>query len=534
MTRPTKHPKSGVYRIRVAVPGHLRDIVQRDHERRAELVETLGTKDPSEAKRRATATVAKFEGWLRAAQAEHDDSSVHLSDREVSAWCGQWLAQQEAEFRDHLPSTADQLGVDASVLEDTVRDVEAPSGPTRGGLKEAIGCARESLVPLLAAQGVMPNPESLERLASKFVRVYLDWLLDMERRHRTGRWRASVTSQDFPALDARHGTSLPLPVCSMDDLLAGWAADRGWKLNTKPIPRPLYDRLRTLERLATFLGHRDASRVSKADAVRWKADMQARALHASTIRNDLSECSAVWKWGLANDKLGNDAPNPFAGISPPKAKRKARDPRAFTDDEAAMILQAARSGTGSLRWLPWVLALTGARLGEVSQARREDVAVVDGVLALRIHDEGDELRSVKNAESRRTVPLHPALIAEGFGDYVRSLRPRSSLWPDLKAGEQFGQVSTTAGKRLSRWLAGSLGLTDPRISPAHSWRHWFITACRRVVMPHEVRSAITGHSARVDESTGYGEGMGTMVQVLATHIAKVRLPAELRASAGEP
>jgi hypothetical protein len=46
--------------------------------------------------------------------------------------------------------------------------------------------------------------------------------------------------------------------------------DRGLQVNAKPIPRALYDRKRTLERLANFLGHRDAARVAKADVVRWK------------------------------------------------------------------------------------------------------------------------------------------------------------------------------------------------------------------------------------------------------------------------
>jgi hypothetical protein len=45
-----------------------------------------------------------------------------------------------------------------------------------------------------------------------------------------------------------------------------------------------------------------------------------------------------------------------------------------------------------------------------------------------------------------------------------------------------------------------------------SWRHYFIDAYRRVVMRLEVRSAITGHSARMDESAGYKDGMATFAQ----------------------
>ena len=238
-------------------------------------------------------------------------------------------------------------------------------------------------------------------------------------------------------------------------------------MDVKPTPRALYDRLRTMERLAEFLGNRNADAVTKADAVRWKEDAQSRGLHAATIRNDISEMSAVWRWGIQNGKLSLET-NPFQGISPPKPKRRSRAVREFTDEEATLVLQAARREHGSLRWLPWVLCLTGARLSEIAQATRADIITLDGVQVIKITDEGDgddgEARSVKNATSRRSVPIHPALIAEGFLDYVHGLPSRSSLWPDIPPDSTFGTRGATASKRVGRWLRG-LGITDERISP---------------------------------------------------------------------
>jgi integrase len=205
-------------------------------------------------------------------------------------------------------------------------------------------------------------------------------------------------------------TPTPVPGLTTDALLAGWAADHGWQTDATPIARPLYDRKRTMARLAAFLDTTDASGVTQGDAVRWKEDMQSRGLHASTIRNDLSEMSAVWPWGLRNGKLSGV--NPFAGISPPKAKKKSRDPRAFTDTEAATVLRAARDGKGAYRWRPWVACLTGARVSELCQADKADVSHIDSVAVIRIHDEGAD-RSVKTDDSRRTIPIHSALIANG-------------------------------------------------------------------------------------------------------------------------
>jgi hypothetical protein len=130
------------------------------------------------------------------------------------------------------------------------------------------------------------------------------------------------------------------------------------------------------------------------------------------------------------------------------------------------------------------------------------------------------------------VPLHPALIAEGFLDYVAALPAGAPLWPDVSRDGVFGQRSVIAGRQLGRWLRTDLDIGDPNISPNHSWRHWFIGACRRVAMPVEVRSAITGHSAKMDESAAYGDAMGSFVRVVAGYLEKVACPAKLSSGTG--
>jgi hypothetical protein len=155
------------------------------------------------------------------------------------------------------------------------------------------------------------------------------------------------------------------------------------------------------------------------------------------------------------------------------------------------------------------------------------VTTVDGVAVIRLHDDG-EGRSLKNDDSRRTAPLRLALIAEGFLQYDNALPARSPLFPDLPVDGVIGRRSLAASKRLGRWLR-SVGITDPQISPAHSWRHWFIGAARRATMPPEVRSAITGHSAKIDESAGHGEGMKAFVLVLAENMPPI--PAAAQANA---
>ncbi len=516
MAAPTKHPKTGVYRLRVAIPAHLRETTGRLYGRRAELIEGLATKDAKQARALAPAASARLRAQLEAAERDLQGEPTSLTEHDVQALAGLFYRRDVEEW-----GADPARGGDWSIALESL-EAQCNPDPEGDGRVTLTGHDTDAARSLLTERGLPSDPASVDRLGLAIFHARRDVALLMLRRSE-GDWRRDSAGDRFP-------TSLPSPAMkapvaplglTFDALLSGWALDRGWRVDATPMPRPLYDRLRTLERLAAFLGHRDAGRVSKAGALAWKEDMLRRGLHASTVRNDLSECSAVWSWGLRMSKLAGE--NPFAGIAPPKAKKKGREPRAFTDQEAAAILTAARGEKGWRRWLPWVLCLTGARLGEVVQSHKEDVTTLEGVLVLRIHDRG-EGRSLKNEDSRRDVPLHPALVAEGFADYVAGLKAGSPLFPDIPVDAVFGTRAANASKRVGYWLRKSLGITDDLISPNHSFRHWWIGAARRISMPVEVRSAITGHSARLDESAEYGDGMKTLVAVLAEHVTKVAPP----------
>lgn len=521
MPSPTRHPQSGVYRVRVAIPHNLRPTTERLYQRRVEFVTSLGTRDPIEAKRLAPDALADIAAKLARARAAEAGVLTVLSERSVRVMAGQWLKAMAAAYETD-PGTVKNWQVTRSDL----LDQRTPSdGEEAESHLHASNADRRDAMELLTEQGIEADEASVTRLTVALWDAKIDLAETMERRA-GGDWSARVHHERFPEPAGSAASAPALSAAApFDALLTGWASDHGHDVNAVPIARAVYDRKRTLERLANFLGHRDGSKVTKADAVRWKEEMQGRSLAVATVRNDLSEMSAIWTWGVRNDKL---TVNPFEGVSPPKEKGRKRYRRAFSNDEAVAILTAARENKGYMRWLPWVCCLTGARLSEICQSSKEDVMQIGGVWVLRIHDEGDHdgdgLRSLKNEDSRRSVPLHPALQAEGFLAYVAGLPARSALFPDAKPDKVFGNRATSAGRKVSRWLKDTLAITDPRISPNHSWRHFFIGACRGVSMNSEVRSALTGHSAKMDESAQYGDGMKAFVQVLADALATIPCP----------
>ena len=504
MTRPTKHPKSGTYVVRMAIPEDIRDACKRRYGARTELRENLGTKDAKQAKASAPAAMDRLRAKLAAARLDLAGGPSVATDRDIAALAGDFYRDQLATYGDN-PGPWEGWDIAEDCLYDQIEQVEEdPASPRYLRLRQR---DRDEAASRLSARGMATDPETVRRAAEAIFHADLSFAQSMKRRA-TGDWSPDGNLERFPTAARQVAASPPPPAgLTYDDLLTGWARDRGLDMNARPIARAAYDRKQTIRRLGDFLGHRDATRVTKADAVRWKEDMQARGRAVATVRNDLSEMSAVWTWAIRNGKLEL---NPFAGISPAKEKGKKRQRRAFTQAEAVAILTAARGNSGYMRWLPWVCCLTGARISEVCQSTKDDLVTLSGVPVLRITDEGDAdddtIRSIKNEDSRRNVPIHPALIAEGFLDYVGSLPAGSALFPDARPDNVFGLRSTNAGKKVSRWLRTDLGIADPRISPNHSWRHFFISACRAAEMNPEVRSALTGHSARMDESAGYGDG----------------------------
>jgi integrase len=174
------------------------------------------------------------------------------------------------------------------------------------------------------------------------------------------------------------------------------------------------------------------------------------------------------------------------------------DAPTFTSGETDDTTTAA-----ALFWMPLIALYSGARQEELAQLRVADFHVAEGLgTYYEIHDR-DENRNVKNSESVRNVPVHPALRKLGLLRYVDSLREAGEtlLFPKLTArknGERAPAVSHAFGR-----LCDELGLTDDGLV-FHSLRHTFITYARESRVGDDVRRAITGH-AEGDVHGDYGE-----------------------------
>jgi integrase len=283
----------------------------------------------------------------------------------------------------------------------------------------------------------------------------------------------------------------PSKPVSLQALLDGWAAEK------QPTQKTIYSWKRVLEQLGTFVGHNDAARLTPENLLHWKTTLLEAGLRTKTIRDSkIAPLRASLQWGVDNRKF---AMNPASRVLVEVRGKMAERIRGFTDEEAALILRQAATHQDSVRrWVPLLCAYSGARISEVCQLRGGDIFQHDGVWCMKFDPEAGAL---KNVNSERAVPLHPAIVTSGFLEFVASQRP-GPLFPGL-AADRFGNRGGNGTKIIGRWVRG-LGLTDARLSPSHSWRHRFKTLGRRHGLMLEILNALTGHH-RKTEADWYGE-----------------------------
>lgn len=164
---------------------------------------------------------------------------------------------------------------------------------------------------------------------------------------------------------------------------------------------------------------------------------------------------------------------------------------------------------GAAYWVPLLLYYTGARREEICQLYGSDVLQSDGVWCLNITDAMPD-QKLKNAGSRRVVPLHPDLIELGFLEY--SAQTSGLLFPSLKS--KSGDYGNNIGKWFGTYIR-DLGIEIKQ--PVHGFRHTFKTLCRSVGISDGVQDWLTGH-APSNVGGAYGE---YRIELLQESIAKL-------------
>lgn len=502
MARPARHPKSRVLYFRKAIPERYRERAgMREFKR------SLGTADPREARKRYAAVAAEYDIFIERLEAPPSPTveaeptpTLAVSPGDLHALAGdlwRWLLSKYAA---------------APAPREAISNV-APNGPWGAtdepwsGQRYQLQRARRARVPA-AEQGIVTR-FTQEFLAHRRInlgasdyrafcegaRDAIDGALDdLQRRYR-GDFTESRVLASYP--DAKPAAPLGRPLVKITSLIEPWEKSRE---NIRQRTRDEF--ARRLRQFSDFLGHDDAHAVAGKDLRRWRDHLRTKDYKAKTINEScIAPVKAIFAAAEAEDVL---KVNPFASlkIALKEDKTKEKPRRPYTDAEAIKLLKAARKRTDALRWLTWLMAYEGARINELAQLRKEDVLEASAIPFLRFTTSDAKGHELKTGASRRDVPIHPALVKEGFLKFVAASKP-GWLFRDLPEG-RYGRRGDAATKRYSRWVRTEVGITDPR-AVAHSWRHRMEDQLREVECPDEVADSILGH-ARDGQRATYGDG----------------------------
>ncbi len=465
-----------------------------------EIKQSLGTKDVREAKRRYPAVAAEAERTLAMAERRAEGGAaepVSLTLQQVVALSGEWYREQLAE-QEPNPASNQEYDMRLSLAEDAADS------------KLSVEHMKPYLDPFLASKGLSLDPASHHALATRMFWDAVKLWGTLQRRGE-GDYTPDPHLETFPRWELS-----PVRVAAPANTVAFEALIEGWALDNAPTITVKTNFTRHLGLLAKHLGHDDAARVERKDVIAFKEAELKAGKAPKTVSTELGGIGAVFSWAFKNEKIPANPAVRIDVAALKAAKRRGEKPRfPYSAEEAIKILQAARGETSAdIRWLPWLCAFTGARISEVAGAMGKDIHEIDGQWYIAIAMDG---RAAKTGSSRRRVPLHRVLIDEGFLKYAQTKGANDTLF------------SSWAGDKVARWIRGTVGITDLKKGPSHSWRHRFEDEGRSAGIEEDIRDALAGHkNARIGREYGTGYNDPRLLHRLVGAMEKITVPPELR------
>ncbi|OCP17016.1 MULTISPECIES: tyrosine-type recombinase/integrase [unclassified Ensifer] len=268
-----------------------------------------------------------------------------------------------------------------------------------------------------------------------------------------------------------------------------------------------------------FRKSKSVATITLADGKAWRdhmltdGNLSRKTVHdkITIIRSLMNEANRQ-----AENKMfpGGD---PWTALELPVVEKGDSADRTYSLKDARHFLEFARTATrASFRWIPWIIAHTGARVNEVTPLEKRDISEVEGHWF--IHIRVGNGRTTKTHKARK-VPVHRALIKEGFVEWVKA-RPDGKLFPGGKNEDQ----------RLREWIHEKVFPNrDDLPPPNHGFRHLFEDALTTGGITERAARYITGRSSG-SSADDYGGSDVKLVEI-ARQMDNVR---DILPSAPEP
>lgn len=222
---------------------------------------------------------------------------------------------------------------------------------------------------------------------------------------------------------------------------------------------------------------------------------------ASTVNNLLAKLKAVMDWAVRSDKLTKTYTDKLK-----ITKGADSDREAFTRNQVVALMDHAKSlpATSWERWALSLLAITGARVGEVSYLTNSDIKEVDGLWCIDINEDisegGDDEKSIKNKHSARKVPLVDGALGFDLQAFLQAVQ--AGALPSAQ-----GIKPARASQRLNVLLKEVLGMTKQKNQTLHSLRHHLVSSMQIAGVELQFMQAVAGHASRTITLDAYGSSV---------------------------
>ena len=223
--------------------------------------------------------------------------------------------------------------------------------------------------------------------------------------------------------------------------------------------------------------------------------------HFKTHSNHLAMLKALFSCAAKDRRL---SANPFADLEWDHGKENTRSD--FTPDERAQILRLARDADPAIYWGNWLAAFGGQQNEELADLHARDIECLNGIWVIHIRENNRTTdQQLKTPNRTRVVPLHSALLREGFLKFVKSVGDRP-LFHHLKL-DSYGRRSGAFTAIINEWLHETVRIKKT----LYSHRHVVTSILRNTLEPDghpavdgDIQRYLLGHGKK-DVHSGYGE-----------------------------
>ncbi|WP_421695467.1 DUF6538 domain-containing protein [Aestuariivirga sp.] len=529
----TKRKDTSNYQVQLRVPADLVPIIGKPHMRAS-----LKTSDLAAAKKLARAVVTEWEakfqdlrarremtdGDLEAAAAEHWRKALEVDQNNRSRLPGAW--DRETALQDIAARvTSGEISNDPLSVLNASLDYPVLLAPaaydrdrraillkvlqqqTADGETVLIKAATDAYIAHHKLT-VQPDTRDYRELAHRIARAEIDALkrtLERDKGDFTGTPTDPILSNVSGA--PRDSTTFDTIIDRQVERNANGIGGRKKSASTIKKYKTV------MQSFATWRGSARAATVTVQELEQWR-DVLFTSKAQKSVRDYVAIVRTVLSWGHRQSKGGLFPKGfPLDLLELPAKPEVTTDGKAYTIAQAQKVLRAARKQKlGYLRWIPWLLCYSGARINEITPLERQDVFQVgeDWFIHIRPDDHDGDLtrqgRTTKGNKGRK-VPVHPDLIDEGFITYVETITS-GKLFPELRIDQN-----------VRDWISrkGPMKGVKDAPAPAHGFRHLW-EDLRRMKLDHGAALYIAGRSSGTSDDL-YGKS-NAMLPALAAEMQK--------------